>query len=105
MQRWRKWESASKVPWGLALECEWVVRALTEEPRLYKERLAQAMLQLGVSRSVLYDLVRRFHRREIAAICSLRPLVQAPLQSVATCRVCKITVTRPLQIPRILFWT
>jgi putative transposase len=63
MQKWRQWETASKADWGLALERESVVRPLAEEPKLTKERLQQAMLQLGLSRSVLYDLVRRFKLR------------------------------------------
>jgi len=63
MQRWREWETASKADWGLALQREAVVRPLAEERRLNKDHLAQAMVQLGVGRSVLYDLVRRFRRR------------------------------------------
>ena len=63
MQRWREWETASKGDWGLALQREAVVRPLAEERRLNKNHLAQAMVQLGVGRSVLYDLVRRFRRR------------------------------------------
>src|SRR5215469_11825068 len=63
MQKWREWETASKADWGLALERESVVRSLAEESRLTKERVQQAMLQLGLSRSVLYDLVRRYKLR------------------------------------------
>jgi putative transposase len=63
MQRWRQWETASKAEWGLARERESVVRPLAEEPRLDRDCLRQAMLQLGLSRSVLYDLVRRFRQR------------------------------------------
>ena len=36
---------------------------MAEERRLNKDHLAQAMVQLGVGRSVLYDLVRRFRQR------------------------------------------
>src|SRR5215831_14461929 len=63
MQRWRQWETDSKAEWGLARERESVVRPLAEEPRLNKGCLRQAMLPLGLSRSVLYDLARRFRQR------------------------------------------
>jgi len=53
MQRWREWETASKADWGLALQREAVARPLAEERRLNKDHLAQAMVQLGVGRSVL----------------------------------------------------
>jgi hypothetical protein len=54
-----------KIEGGKTFEC-WrilptaVVRSLAEELRLRKDLLAQAMVQRGVSRSVLYDLVLVF---------------------------------------------
>ena len=63
MQKWRQWEAASKADWGLALKREAVIRPLVEERKLNRSRVTWAMESLEVSRSVLYDLVRRYKRR------------------------------------------
>jgi putative transposase len=63
MQKWRQWETASKADWGLALQRESVIHPLAEELTLTKEHLQEAMLRLDLSRSVLYDLVRRYRQR------------------------------------------
>ena len=63
MQKWRPWETANEVEWGLAVERESVIRPLAEEERLTNGRLQEAMLRLGLSRSVLYKLVQRYRDR------------------------------------------
>ena len=63
MQKWRPWETANEVEWRLALERESVIRPLAEEERLTNGRLQEAMLRLGLSRSVLYKLVQRYRDR------------------------------------------
>jgi len=63
MQKWRPWETANEVEWRLALERESVIRPLAEEQRLTNGRLQEAMLRLGLSRSVLYKLVQRYRDR------------------------------------------
>ena len=63
MQKWRQWEAAGEVDWGLAVEREAVIRPLAEEEKLTKERLHEAMIRLGLSRSALYKLVHRYKER------------------------------------------
>ena len=63
MQKWRQWETASKVDWGTAVERESVIHALAEEDRLTSERLREAMVQLNLCRSVVYKLLHRFRQR------------------------------------------
>ena len=63
MQKWRPWETANEVEWGLAVERESVIRPLAEEEKLTNVRLPEAMLRLGVSRSALYKLVQRYRDR------------------------------------------
>ena len=63
MQMWHPWETAGEAAWGVALRREAVVRPLAEQPRLSVERVAEAALQLGLSRSVLYELLQRYRRR------------------------------------------
>jgi len=63
MQNWRTWEAASDAEWGLALEREAVIRPLAEQQRLSMPAVEKAVQQLRLSRSVLYDLVRRYRRR------------------------------------------
>src|SRR6516225_10166748 len=63
MQKWRPWETANEVEWRLALERESVIRPLAEEERLTNGRLQEAMLRLGLSRSVIYKLVQRYRDR------------------------------------------
>ena len=63
MQVWHKWEVAGEAAWGVALRWEAVIRPLAEQPRLSVERVAEAALQLGLSRGVLYELLQRYRRR------------------------------------------
>jgi putative transposase len=63
MPKWRQWESSSEADWTLALERECVVRPLAESGRPTKEGLQLAMVQLGLGRSVLYKLLRRYRQR------------------------------------------
>src|SRR5215471_14741605 len=57
MQKWRSWEAASEAEWGLAVEREMVIRPLAEQERLSTAAIQDAIGRLGLSRSVLYDLV------------------------------------------------
>ena len=52
MQKWRPWETANEVEWGHAVERESVIRPLAEEGKLTNGRLQEAMLRLGLSRSI-----------------------------------------------------
>jgi putative transposase len=72
MQKWRSWEAASEAEWGLALEREAVIRPLAERQRLSTPAVEEAVRELRLSRSVLYDLVRRYRRRPQTS--SLLPL-------------------------------
>ena len=63
MQNWRLWETASDTEWGLALEREAVIRPLTEQERLSTALVQEAIARLGVSRTIFYDLLRRYRRR------------------------------------------
>ena len=63
MQEWRSWQAASEAEWGLAVEREMVIRPLAEQKRLSTAAIQDAIGRLGLSRSVLYDLVRRYRRR------------------------------------------
>src|SRR6516225_11768323 len=42
MQKWRPWETANEVEWGLAVERESVIRPLAEEEKLTNVRLPEA---------------------------------------------------------------
>ncbi len=63
MQRWRSWEAAPEAEWGLAVEREAVIRPLAEQARLSGAAIEDAAGRLQLSRSVLYDLVRRYRQR------------------------------------------
>jgi putative transposase len=63
MQNWRPWDTASDGDWGLAVQRETVIRPLSEEGKLSGQRVQEAMLQLDLSRSALYKLIRRYRRR------------------------------------------
>jgi putative transposase len=63
MHKWRQWETASEVEWGLAVQRESVIRPLAEQETLTKEQLQEAMLRLDISRSLLYRLVQRHKQR------------------------------------------
>jgi putative transposase len=82
MQKWRSWEAASETEWGLALQREAVIRPLTEQERLSAAAVDEAVSRLGMSRSVFYDLVRRYRRRPQTS--SLLPWKRGRSSSVAT---------------------
>ena len=63
MQKWQQWESASEADWGLAVEREAVIRPLAAQKRLCTDDVEEAARHLGVVRSVLYKLVRRYRQR------------------------------------------
>jgi putative transposase len=63
MQKWRQWENADQDAWQLALEREAVIRPLAEQGRLSPTLVQDATRQLRLSRSVLYDLLRRYKQR------------------------------------------
>jgi putative transposase len=63
MQKWQQWESASDADWGLAVEREAVIRPLAEHKRFCTDDMEEAASHLGVVRSVLYKLVRRYRQR------------------------------------------
>jgi len=63
MQKWPQWESASEADWGLAVEREAVIRPLAEQTRLCADDVVQAVGHLGIGRSLLYKLVRRYRQR------------------------------------------
>ena len=63
MQKWQQWETAGEATWGLAMQREAVIRPLAEQTRLRAESVADAARQLGLSRSVLYELLQRYRRR------------------------------------------
>jgi putative transposase len=63
MQKWQQWESASDADWGLAVEREAVIRPLAAQKRLRTDDVEEAARHLGVVRSVLYKLMRRYRQR------------------------------------------
>ena len=63
MQKWQQWESASDADWDLAVEREAVIRPLAAQKRLCTDDVEEAARHLGVVRSVLYKLMRRYRQR------------------------------------------
>jgi putative transposase len=63
MPKCRSWEAASEAEWGLAVGREMVIRPLAQQERLSTAAIQDVIRRLGLSRSVLYDLVRRYRRR------------------------------------------
>jgi len=63
VQKWRQWEAAGEADWNLALQRESVIGPLAAQTRLGVECVEQAALQLGLGRSVLYDLLQRYRQR------------------------------------------
>jgi putative transposase len=63
MQKWRPWETADQAEWQVALTREAVIRPLLSETKLGVSLLREATRQLHVSRSVFYDLLRRYKQR------------------------------------------
>jgi hypothetical protein len=63
VQQWRQWEAAGGADRNLALQRESVIGPLAAQTRLGMECVEQAALQLGLGRSVLYDLLQRYRQR------------------------------------------
>jgi hypothetical protein len=63
MQKWQPWETAGEAAWGLAMQREAVIRPLAEQARLRAKSVADAARQLGLSRSVHYEVLQRFRQR------------------------------------------
>jgi putative transposase len=63
MPAWRDWESAPDSQWALALEREPVIRPLAERLRVTAKAAEEAASTLGISRTLVYDLIRRFKQR------------------------------------------
>lgn len=60
MQKWRNWEAAGEVDWLLALKRESVIGPLASQSRPGVQRVEEAALELGLGRSVVYDLLKRW---------------------------------------------
>ena len=63
MQKWRNWEAAGEADWLLALKRESVIAPLAAQSRVGVRRVDEAALQLGLGRSVVYDLLKRYRQR------------------------------------------
>jgi putative transposase len=63
MQKWRNWEAATELDWLLALRRESVIAPLAAQSKVGLRRVNEAALQLGLRRSVIYDLLKRYRRR------------------------------------------
>ena len=63
MQKWRKWEAATELDWLLALRRESVIAPLAAQSKVGLRRVDEAALQLGLRRSVVYDLLKRYRQR------------------------------------------
>jgi hypothetical protein len=57
----QKWEAASASDWSVAVEREAVIQPLAEQKQLSIGDVDDAMSRLGMSRSFLYKLIRRFN--------------------------------------------
>jgi hypothetical protein len=85
MQKWRQWENADQDAWQLALEREAVIRPLAEQGRLSPTLVQDATRQLRLSRSVLYDLLRRYKQRPQTALLRRREVLIALVLFVTPC--------------------
>ena len=63
MQKWRNWEAAGKADWLLALKRESVIGPLAVQSKLGVQRVDEAALELGLGRSVVYELLKRYRQR------------------------------------------
>src|SRR5216683_1436762 len=63
MQKWRKWEVAEESDWLMALKRESVLSPLATQSRPGAQRVEEAALELGLRRSVVYDLLKRYRQR------------------------------------------
>jgi putative transposase len=63
MQKWRNWEAAGKADWLLALKRESVIAPLAVQPKVGVQLVDEAALVLGLGRSVIYELLKRYRQR------------------------------------------
>ena len=63
MQKWPNWEAAGKADWLLALKRESVIAPLAVQPKVGVQLVDEAALELGLGRSVIYDLLKRYRQR------------------------------------------
>ena len=63
MQKWRQWEAAEESEWLVALKRESVLSPLAAQSRPGAQRVEEAALELGLRRSVVYDLLKRYRQR------------------------------------------
>ena len=63
MQKWRNWEAAGKADWLLALKRESVIAPLAVQPKVGVQLVDEAALELGLGRSVIYELLKRYRQR------------------------------------------
>jgi putative transposase len=63
MQKWRNWEAATELDWLLASRRESVIAPLAAQSKVGLRRVDEAALQLGLRRSVIYDLLKRYRQR------------------------------------------
>ena len=59
MQKWRNWEA----DWLPALKRESVIGPLAVQSKLGVQRVDEAALELGLGRSVVYELLKRYRQR------------------------------------------
>jgi transcriptional regulator of acetoin/glycerol metabolism len=60
MQKWRNLEAAGEADWLVALKRESVIGPLAAQSRPGAQRVGEAARELGLGRSVVYDLLRRY---------------------------------------------
>src|ERR1700709_2382572 len=63
MQKWRNLEVAGEADWLVALKRESVIGPLAAQSRPGVQRVGAAARELGLGRSVVYDLLRRYRQR------------------------------------------
>jgi putative transposase len=63
MQKWQQWEIASEADWGMAVQREAVIRLLAEQEQLSTSDVHEATMRLGIRRTLLYKLLRRYKQR------------------------------------------
>ncbi|WP_213807867.1 hypothetical protein [Granulicella sp. dw_53] len=63
MQKWRTWEAAEESDWLVALKRELVLSPLATQSRPGAQRVEESALELGLRRSVVYDLLKRYRQR------------------------------------------
>jgi putative transposase len=63
MQKCRNWEAAEEADWVLALKRESAISRLAALPRPGAQRVGEAARELGLGRSAVYELLRRYRQR------------------------------------------